>query len=129
MANFTGQDGTVEVDTNTFGELTSWSVEETDGTHDTTVIGSSARTRKAMSIPGWSGSAEAFFDLDDTAQALLTPGSSVVLTFYHEGNTATNNYLTGTGIITQRSVSSGTEDMVTVSFSFEGNGALTEATV
>ena len=73
---------------------------------------------------------DGFWDETDTlGQVALIVGAEVTLNLYYAGNTSTKKYLTGTAVITGVSISGEHEGMLEASFTFEGNGALTEATV
>jgi hypothetical protein len=130
MANHTGNEGVVKIGTATVAEVKSWSIDETTETLEDTVIGDTARTRKPSGISSWSGSLEAFWDETDTlGQGAMTIGAEVTLNLYPEGAVSGDTYFTGSAIITSISRSASFNGMVEASFSFEGNGALTQSTV
>ena len=104
MAVHTGSEGLVHIGTDLLGELKSWSVTENATMIDTTVM-------------------------SDTAQTALTSGASVTLKFYFEGTASTDKYYTGTALVESIDRSGAADDIVNVSFSFRGTGALTLATV
>jgi len=128
MATHNGSEGLVHIGTDAVGELKSWSVTENATMIDTTVLSDTAQTFSAGST-SWSGSCEAFLDETDTAQTALTSGASVTLKFYFEGTASTDKYYTGTALVESIDRSGATDDIVNVSFSFRGTGALTLATV
>ena len=128
MATHNGSEGLVHIGTDAVGELKSWSVTENATMIDTTVLSDTAQTFSAGST-SWSGSCEAFLDETDTAQTALTSGASVTLKFYFEGVASTDKYYTGTALVESIDRSGATDDIVNVSFSFRGTGALTLATV
>ena len=128
MAVHTGSEGLVHIGTDLLGELKSWSVTENANMIDTTVLSDTAQTFTAGST-SWSGSCEAFLDETDTAQTALTSGASVTLKFYFEGTASTDKYYTGTALVESIDRSGATDDILNVSFSFRGTGALTLATV
>ena len=131
MAVHTGSEGLVHIGTDLLGELKSWSVTENATMIDTTVMSDTAQTFSAGST-SWSGSCEAFLDETDTAQTALTSGASVTLKFYFEGTSTVNpadQYYTGTALVESIDRSGATDDILNVSFSFRGTGALTLATV
>lgn len=127
MATHTGSEGTVHIGTDAIGELKSYSYTEGVTTMPTTTLNDTAETH-VTGTTNWSGSAEAFWDLDDTAQTALTIGASVTLKFYPEGTTTGDKYKTGTATVESINATGATDDMVNVSFSFKGNGALSDAT-
>jgi predicted secreted protein len=81
-------------------------------------------------LKSFSGSADVFFDDTDTAgQGALTVGSEVTLNVQFEGNTTGDHKMSGTVLITGRTISASFDGMVEASISFQGTGALTESTV
>ena len=128
MSTHNGSSGLVHVGTDAIGELRSWQFTENATMIDTSVLSDTAQTFSAGST-NWSGSAECFLDETDTAQTALTIGASATLKFYFEGATSGDKYYTGTGLVESVDRSAATDDIVSVSFSFRGTGALTLATV
>jgi hypothetical protein len=129
MATFTGSDGVILVGTDQVAEVRSYSIDETMDTLEDTAMGDTSRTYKT-SLKSFSGSADVFFDDTDTAgQGALTVGSEVTLNVQFEGNTAGDHKLSGTVLITGRTISASFDGMVEASISFQGTGALTESTV
>lgn len=129
MATFTGSDGVILVGTDQVAEVRSYSIDETMDTLEDTAMGDTSRTYKT-SLKSFSGSADVFFDDTDTAgQGALTVGSEVTLNVQFEGNTTGDHKLSGTVLITGRTISASFDGMVEASISFQGTGALTESTV
>lgn len=129
MATHTGSEGTVKVGANAIAEIRSFSIEETADTLEDTTMGDTARTYKS-SLTAFSGSLDVFWDeTDTTGQGALTIGAEVTLNLYPEGDTSGDTYLTGTAIVTGRSVSSSFDGLVEMSISVQGTGALSQTTV
>lgn len=129
MATHTGSEGTVKVGSNVIAEIRSFSIEETADTLEDTTMGDTARTYKS-SLTSYSGSLDVFWDeTDATGQGALTIGAEVTLAMYPEGDTTGDTYLTGTAIVTGRSISSSFDGLVEMSISVQGTGALTSTTV
>ena len=129
MATHAGSEGTVKVGSDAIAEIRSFSIEETADTLEDTSMGDSARTYKP-SLTSFSGSVDVFWDETDTAgQGGLTIGAEITLNLYPEGDTAGDTYLSGSAIVTGRSVSSSFDGLVEMSISVQGNGALTQTTV
>jgi len=128
MANHNGSEGLVKIGAVTVGELRSYSISETAGTIEDTTLGDSAKTYKAGQTT-WSGSCDAFWDEADSGQTAITAGASVTLNFYPEGDATAATFASGSALVTEISTSSSIDGMVEVSFSFQGSGALTWATV
>ncbi len=130
MATHAGSEGTVKVGSNAIAEIRSFSIEETaDTIEDTTMNNGGARTYKP-SLTSFSGSVDVFWDeTDSTGQGALTIGAEVTLNLYPEGSANGDTYLSGSAIVTSRSISSSFDGMVEMSISVQGNGALTTSTV
>ena len=129
MANHKGSEGLVKIGANTVAEVKSWNLNESASTIDTTEIGDSART-KTIGTTEWSGSVDCFWDETDTnGQIAMAVGGSVTLNLYPEGATSADIFYTGTALMTGVSRSAAVDGMVEASFSFEGDGALTEGAV
>lgn len=129
MATHTGSEGTVKVGANTIAEIRSFSVEETSDTAEDTSMGDSYRTYKTT-LKSWSGSIDVFWDETDTnGQVALSVGSEVTVNFYPEGTSSTDKYLTGSAIVTSKSVNSSFDGLVESSIKVQGNGSLSTSTV
>ena len=129
MATHTGSEGTVKVGSNAIAEIRSFSIEEQADTLDDTTMGDTARTFKS-SLTSFSGSVDVLWDETDTSgQGALTIGASVTLNLYPEGDATGDTYLTGSAIVTGRSISSSYDGLVEMSITVQGNGALTSTTV
>jgi predicted secreted protein len=129
MATHTGSEGTVKVGANAVAEIRSYSVEETADTTEDTTMGDSYRTHKTT-LKSWSGSIDVFWDETDTnGQSALTVGSEVTANFYPEGATSGDAYITGTAIVTGKTVTASFDGMVESTIQLQGTGALTRTTV
>jgi hypothetical protein len=128
MATVDGNDGVVKVGSNTVAEVTDFSITETVQTKDDTAMGDPWMTKKP-GFKSWSGSLTCHWDdTDTTGQGAMTAGSEVTLNLYPEGDTTGDYQLTGSAIITSVGVTNNKDGIVSRSFSFEGNGALTHGT-
>lgn len=129
MATHTGSEGTVKVGSNAIAEIRSFSIEETADTLEDTTMGDTARTYKS-SLTSFTGSVDVLWDeTDSTGQGALTIGAEVTLNMYPEGDTSGDTYLTGTAIVTSRSINSTFDGLIEMSISVQGTGALTTTTV
>lgn len=131
MATHTGSEGTVKVGANAIAEIRSYSVEETADTTEDTTMGDTYRTHKTT-LKSWSGSVDVFWDETDTnGQVALTVGSEVTVNFYPEGATAgtSEKYLTGSAIVTGKTVSASFDGMVESTITLQGTGSLTLSTL
>ena len=128
MATHTAANGVIKVGSSAVAEVTGYSIEYTSDTVEDTVIGDTARTY-IPTLKSFTASLDAFWDETDTSgQGALTVGTSITFSIYPEGETAGDTYYTGTGIITGRTITSSTGEMITASFSVQGSGDLTEST-
>lgn len=129
MATHTAANGVIKVGSNAVAEVTGFSIEYNSDTVEDTVIGDTARTYIAT-LKSFTASLDAFWDETDTnGQGALTIGSSVTFAVFPEGDSTGDTYYTGSGIITGRTISSSTGEMITASFTVQGSGDLTETTV
>lgn len=128
MATHTGSEGTVKVGANAIAEIRSYSVEQTADTVEDTTMGDSWRTHKTT-LRSWTASVDCFWDeTDTTGQGALAVGSEVTLNLYPEGSTTGDSYLTGTGIVTGKTINASFDGMVESSISVQGTGTLTTGT-
>ena len=126
MATHAGSEGKVFVGSSQVAEVKSWSLEITSDTVDASIIGTEWRKNQAP-IKGRSGSFEGFRDETDTnGQGELTAGATVTLNLYPEGDDTGATYWSGDAIVTSISYSASFDGLVEVTFSFTGNGALTD---
>ena len=128
MATHLGKEGTVQVGSNAIADIRSFSVDETIDVVEDTSMGDSAKTYLA-SIKDFSGTIDVLYDETDTnGQTALSVGSSVTVNFAPEGTTSGDVKLTGTAIVTAKSVSSSFDGLVESTISIQGTGGLTTGT-
>ena len=129
MATHAGSEGTVKSGANDIAEIRSFSLEESADTIEDTTMGDTSRTY-LTGLKTFTGSVECFWDETDTnGQVSFAVGSSVTLAVYPEGATSGDTYYSGTAIVTGRTITSSFDGMVEASFTLQGSGALTAATV
>ncbi len=129
MATHTGSEGTVRVGTtNNILEIRSYSVEETSDTAEDTSMGDAYRTFRTT-LKAWTGSVDVFWDeTDTTGQGALTVGSEVAVRFMPEGAATGDTYLTGSAIVTGKTITASFDGMVESTITLQGTGSLTSAT-
>tara|TARA_R100000664_G_scaffold7580_1_gene12712 strand:- start:376 stop:765 length:390 start_codon:yes stop_codon:yes gene_type:complete len=128
MATHLGKEGTVQVGSNAIAEIRGFSIDETIDTVEDTSMGDSSKSYLA-SIKDFSGSVDVLYDETDTnGQTALSVGSSVTLNFAPEGTSSGDVKLTGTAIVTGKSVSSSFDGLVESTISVQGTGGLTTTT-
>lgn len=125
MATHHGKAGTVKVGANAVAEIQQFVVTERAGVADDTAMGDTWETHLA-GVNSWSGTLTCSWDETDTnGQEALTVGASVTLSLYPEGAGTGARYATGTATITEVGVDTNRNGIVSRSFNFQGNGALT----
>ena len=128
MATHLGKEGTVQVGSNAIAEIRGFSIDETIDTVEVTSMGDSSKTYLA-SIKDFSGSVDVLYDETDTnGQTALSVGSSVTLNFAPEGTDSGDVKLTGTAIVTGKSVTSSFDGLVESTITVQGTGGLTTGT-
>ena len=128
MATHLGKEGTVQVGSNAIAEIRSFSIDESIDVVEDTSMGDSAKTYLA-SIKDFSGTIDVLFDETDTnGQTALSVGSSVTVNFAPEGTDSGDVKLTGTAIVTAKSVTSSFDGLVESTISIQGSGGLTTTT-
>ena len=128
MACYVGKDGVLKIGAVAVGEITNFSVDETAEIIDCTAMGDVYRD-KIASYKNWTAGAEVHWDPDDGGQTAVIVGTEVVLNLYPEGDVSGDVELSGTAIVTGKSITTAYDGLVSASFTFEGKGALTEAAV
>lgn len=128
MATHLGKEGTVQVGSNAIGEIRGFSIDETIDTVEDTSMGDSSKSYLA-SIKDFSGSVDVLYDEADTnGQTALAVGSSVTLNFAPEGSDSGDVKLTGTAIVTGKSITSSFDGLVESTITVQGTGGLTTTT-
>ena len=129
MATFAGSGGIIKIGSSAVAEVRSYSIDETMDTLEDTAMGDTSRTYKA-SLKTFSGSADVFFDdTDTTGQGALTVGSTGTLSILMEGDTSGDHNLSGSILVTGRTITGSFDGLVESSITFQGTGALGEGTV
>jgi len=128
MATHLGKEGTVQVGSNAIAEIRGFSIDETIDVVEDTSMGDSSKSYLA-SIKDFSGSVDVLYDETDTnGQTALSVGSSVTLNFAPEGTASGDVKLTGTAIVTGKSVTSSFDGLVESTITVQGTGGLTTTT-
>ena len=128
METHLGKEGTVQVGSNAIAEIRGFSIDETIDVVEDTSMGDSSKTYLA-SNKAFSGSVDVLYDETDTnGQTALSVGSSVTLNFAPEGTASGDVKLTGTAIVTGKSVTSSFDGLVESTISVQGTGGLTTGT-
>jgi len=126
MTTYHGNHGVIKVGTHAIAEVTKFSVTESFSPTDDSSMGDTWESHLTGAPMKWSGSIDAhYFPADTNGQLVLQVGASVSLELDCIGTVTGNESLTGTASITSRQVDTDMGAVVSVSFQFQGNGALT----
>ena len=128
MATLVGKDGVVKIGSNTIGEIRTYSLEQTMDVSEDSSIGDTDRTYTS-GLKSFSGSMDVYFDDTDTGQLDVQVGDTGTINVQVEGDTTGDHQLSGSIIVTGRTITASFDGMVEASVSFQGTGALTEGTV
>ena len=129
MANHAGSEGTVKIGSNTIAEIRSFSIDESHDAIEKTAMGDSYRSF-TTGLKSWSGTIECWWDETDTnGQGAMDIGASVTVVFHPEGSTSGDTILTGTALISSKTINSTADGMVEASYGVQDSGGLTESTV
>ena len=127
MSTHLGNNGSVKIGANIVAEVIDFSLSESAATADDTVLGDSYKSHLAGTLE-WSGSVNCYWDDTDAAgQEAMTIGASVELHLLPDGATTGDIDFNGTATVTSIERSTANDSIVTASFSFQGNGALTRS--
>lgn len=128
MTTYTGMLGKIESGANAVGEVKGFEISQSSETQDDTVMGDVWRTKKAMHKM-WSGSIDALLDNADTGQNDFTVGSTITFKGYPSEDAVSNLELSGSCIVTERTIRTSFDGLCEISISVEGTGALVETTL
>jgi hypothetical protein len=128
MATHHGKEGVVTAGGTAIGEVTGFTLETTADVVEDTALTDAAKTFVAGRT-SFSGTIDMHYDETDAQQETLTAGSSISFVVLPEGNDASDQSFSGSGIVTGMSVSNGMDSIVSRSVTFQGTGALTKSTV
>lgn len=116
MAEVAGYGGSITF-TNLTAGVKNWSLSYNADALETTDFSDSGNRTYIAGLKGWTATVEANWDSSNSAE----PGDSASLTLDVDG---THNY-SGTAILTGMSISQAVDGVVTVTYEFQGTGALT----
>lgn len=128
MATLVGKDGVVKIGSNAIGEIRTYSIEQTMDVIEDSSIGDTDRTYTS-GLKSFSGSMDVYFDDTDTGQLDVQVGDTGTINVQVEGDTTGDHQLSGSILVTGRTITASFDGMVEASISFQGTGALTEGTV
>jgi len=123
--NYSGNDGDITVSANIVAEVLDFTFTEGVAVIDNSALDDASDTH-LVGTANWSGSLNCFWDdTDSTGQEVLTKGAEVELHLRPTGAGTGNIDFNGTATIESIERGLSRNGMVTASFTFKGNGALT----
>lgn len=129
MTTYKGNSGVVKVGASptAVAEIVSFSITETVGTVEDTVLGDAARTHVSDGLPDWSGSINCrYYPGDTNGQAALLVGVSLAFEGHAQGTGTGAEKLSGTAIVTSRQVGDVANGaIIPLTIQVKGTGALT----
>ena len=127
MACYTGKDGALSLGGTNIAQLSSWTVTENVDTIECTHMGQSWKSYKT-GIAEWEGSFEAVYDGNQQGlSAELATGTQYALVAYPESGDTDHN-LSGNVILTSLEWTAELDDVIRLSATFTGTGAMTKDT-
>ena len=128
MTTYAGKDGTVKIGTDILGETSSWTLNTSVATVDSSVLGDDWEKHQTLQ-KSWGGQVETFWDPDDAGQSALEEGSQVTLNLQPEGDTVGDYLWTGLATIESIAYAGAKDGLVSASFTFKGYSTLTRGLV
>lgn len=123
MPVLSGNAGSIRIAANAIAEMDTWTLDASTGLEETQAFGDVWKERTAT-IRDWSGTGAGRFDNTDTnghvaLNTATLAGTTVAVRFYINGT----NYYSGNAFV-QAALNASENGLVTVSYTFTGNGAL-----
>lgn len=122
---YTGNAGVIKLNSATLAEITSYSLESSTASIDSTSMGDTARTF-VKGLESFTGTADVIYD--DAHQtdipALAGGADAVSIELFPAGTTAGLRKITGDVLVTGYSMTGSLDGMITASISFQGSGDL-----
>ena len=124
--SYTGNAGVVKLGGVVLAEVTSYSLESSTASIDSTSMGDTARTF-VKGLESFTGSADVIYDTAHQTDipALAGGADAVILELYPAGTTGGLRKVSGTVLITGYSMTGSLDGMITASVTFQGSGDLT----
>ncbi|GAA5073482.1 hypothetical protein N0B44_15585 [Roseibacterium beibuensis] len=128
MARHNGIASLVKHDDNVLDGHTTFSVTEEAATHDTSAARDAWEDHTA-GLKKWSGEMEMHADFDAAANQTLRAGDVIAFEGYSEGDGTGKTYYSGSATVTSVGIQVPFNDGVKRTYSIQGKGALSVATV
>lgn len=128
MAKKHGSRGYIEVGTTEVGQRVSFNVDITAQELEANTQGVDW-TGVESGLLSAKGSIEVFYDPADTGQDLIVVGTKVSLKLYPSGDSATNEEISGSFLITSASLPSAANELIKRTYDFVNDGTVTTTTL
>ena len=128
MARYKGKDGAVQTGGTDVGEVESFDITLSTNEMDANVIGSDWTDVEGGQMSA-SGTINVLQDSSDAQQATLVQGDTVTLNLFPEGNTTGLIEISGSFLVTERSMTVSAGDIVKTSITVRNKGTVTVGTV
>lgn len=129
MATHTGNEGIIKIGANAVAEVKAFALNIHSEVAEDSAKGDDWRTYK----PGWKswdGTLDCHWDeTDATGQGACVEGATISVDLYVGGEASGAIHFSGSALVTERTIESPEDGIAPMSVTFQGNGALTEATV
>ena len=127
MSVLKGFNGSVDVGSNTVGEVKNFTISTTADVQETSSLGDEWATNTST-LKRWTASLEVNFDIADSGQVDLRAGDEVTVTLYVGGTSGAGNAsYSGTLIVESFDITNDVAGIVTSSIGGTGSGSLTES--
>lgn len=125
-----GKNGVVRYDADGAGagsgvnlvSVTSWDATLEADTLETTAFGNAGWKTFVSSMQSWSGSFEGFMDTSNTTAINVGDKVEVSLEMSDDSATPVENIISGSVVITSKSIEVSTDQLVTITVDFQGDG-------
>ena len=123
MATYKGKEGAISANDDFVAEVRNFDLTVTSNEVDTSTMGSNWTGVDSTQL-SWKGSAEIFWDPDDTGQQNLKVGDKVAIKFYPQGDITGRPLESGSALVTSAARTQAYDNIISQSFEFTGDGAL-----
>ena len=115
-----GSSGSVDSGSTAVGSVTNWTYDSSVDVQEVVVMGATAAEYPVSSVVKGGGSLDMVWDQDDAGQVTLTCGATIVLHLMFDGETATDDELTGSVQVETLNWAVPVEGVQTASLTYKG---------
>ena len=128
MATKVGTSGVVKIGSTAVGEVTGFTIDETNDTVEDTQLTDSKKSYLVLRGDA-TATVECHFDETDSGQEALGVGTQATLELYPEGADSGDKYYSGSGIVTSASIGVTMDGVISRTFNFQISGGISHLTV